>query len=145
MRSVLLPLVLLFLLPGAAPTQAENCTLNVHIAGLRDTKGFAAAVIFASPDGWPEQEDKAYTKDAVPVPGPTATVSVHLPPGKYAVAVLHDENENHKLDRNMLNIPTEGFGFANNPTVFLTAPSFKRAEINVGCPVTDINVKMIYK
>jgi uncharacterized protein (DUF2141 family) len=145
MRSVFLPLALLFLLPGAAPVQAETCTLDVHIRGLRNTKGFAAAVIFSSAEGWPEQEDKAYAKDAVPVTGPTATISVPLPPGKYAVAVLHDENDNHKLDRNMLNIPTEGFGFANNPTVFFTAPSFQRAEINVGCPVTDINVKMIYK
>jgi uncharacterized protein (DUF2141 family) len=58
---------------------------------------------------------------------------------------LHDENKNEKLDRNFLSIPTEGFGFANNPRVFLTAPPFAQASVDVTCPVTEINVKMIYK
>lgn len=124
---------------------AETCTLNVHITGLRNQKGYAAAVIFTSPKGWPERADKAYAKEGVPARRPQVTLTFHLPPRKYGVAVLHDENQNHKLDRNFLGIPTEGFGFANNPRVFLTAPPFKDAEVNVVCPVTNINVKMIYK
>jgi uncharacterized protein (DUF2141 family) len=34
-----------------------------------------------------------------------------IKPGKYAIAVIHDENCNGELDTNMFGIPTEGYGF----------------------------------
>jgi uncharacterized protein (DUF2141 family) len=59
--------------------------------------------------------------------------------------VLHDENENKKLDRNLLQVPKEGFGFANNPHVFLAAPPIEKATIPVTCPSTTTEVRLIYK
>ncbi len=126
------------------PAEPE-CTLLIHATGFRNQKGFAGAAIFASPDGWPEKEDKSVAHDGFPISGSEVTLPFKLPPGKYAVVVLHDENKNEKLDRNFLGIPTEGFGFANNPHVLLTAPSFAQATVPVTCPVTNIDVKMIYK
>jgi uncharacterized protein (DUF2141 family) len=122
-----------------------TCILRIHATGFRNQKGVAGAGLFESPDGWPEREDKSFAHDGFPITGSEALLSFKVPPGKYAVVVLHDENENGKLDRDFLGIPKEGFGFANNPHVFLTAPSFQVAEVNVACPVTDITVKLIYK
>ncbi len=131
---------------SAMPNSAvPSCTLRIVATGFRNHKGYAGAAIFASPDGWPEQQDKAVVHDGFPFSGSEATLNFKLPPGKYAVVVLHDENKDEKLDRNFLGIPTEGFGFANNPRVFLTAPSFAQAAVAVTCPVTTIGVKMIYK
>jgi uncharacterized protein (DUF2141 family) len=59
--------------------------------------------------------------------------------------VLHDENENMKLDRNIFGFPKEGFGFANNPHVGLRAPPFASAVMHVACPVTDTTIHIIYK
>ena len=36
-----------------------------------------------------------------------------LPPGEYALAVFHDENNNGKLDTNWLGIPKEKVAFSN--------------------------------
>jgi uncharacterized protein (DUF2141 family) len=130
---------------STAPSPEGKCTLRIHATGFRSQKGMADAVIFASPDGWPEQKDKSVADDAVPISGSEATFTFKLPPGKYAVAVLDDANENQKLDRNLLGVPTEGFGFANNPPVFLTAPSFAQAAVPLLCPVTRVPVKIIYK
>jgi uncharacterized protein (DUF2141 family) len=124
---------------------ANQCTLRIHATGFRNQKGSAGAALFASPDGWPERESKSVAHDGFPISGDQATLTFKVPPGKYGVVVLHDENENHKLDRNFLGIPTEGFGFANNPRVLLTAPPFAQASVDVTCPVTEISVKMIYK
>ena len=33
---------------------------------------------------------------------------------QYAVRFIHDENQNEKLDTNILGIPKEGFGFSND-------------------------------
>jgi hypothetical protein len=41
--------------------------------------------------------------------------------------------------------PKEGFGFANNPHVGLTTPKWQEAAVNVTCPVTEINIQLIYK
>lgn len=148
MAKFVLVLAALLLLTSLATVQDVGtgpCTLIVHVTGFRNQKGAAGGTVFRSLDGWPENNAKSYAHGGVPIHGNHATLTFHLPAGRYAVAVLHDENENHKLDRNFFGIPKEGFGFANNPHVGLKAPDWKTAAVNVACPVTDINVKLIYK
>lgn len=72
-------------------------------------------------------------------------VMENLPPGDYGVVAIHDENKNRKLDRNFLGIPKEGFGFANNPHIVLSAPSYQAAIVHVTCPVTETTIHIIYK
>jgi uncharacterized protein (DUF2141 family) len=133
----LVPAVLLALASPIAPaiavaTQAAlGCTLR-----------------FASPDGWPEDSKKALRHGPTPIgTGQRQVTAVweDLPPGDYAVAAIHDENMNHKLDKNFVGWPKEGFGFANNPHVALSAPSFKDALVHVTCPGTEITIHTQYK
>lgn len=131
-----------------AHAQTASCKLVVHISGFRNTKGDAGATLFNNPDGWPEDNDKALKHGPFPIDPATKTAVVTfdgLTPGVYSFAVIHDENQNHKLDRNFIGIPKEGFGFANNPHVGLSAPSYKDASVIVACPATDINVTLQYK
>lgn len=129
---------------GQSPA-TENCKLLVHIDGFRNQKGDAGVTVFTSPDGWPENNDKAFMHGGHPFTGDKTTVELQLPAGRYAIAVIHDENSNHKLDRNMIGWPKEGFGFANNPKVGLSAPSFDAAAMQVTCPVTETTIHLIYK
>ena len=156
--SSLLVAALLPLLATQAPAQQDPsaryaapepgkplCTLEIHVTGFRNEKGKAGGTVFASPDGWPEANDKALVHGGFPIENNQATEEFQIPPGTYAVAVIHDENSNHKLDRNFLGIPKEGFGFANNPRVLLTAPPFAAASVQVSCPLTRIEIHLIYK
>lgn len=60
-----------------------------------------------------------------------------VPPGRYALNAFHDENGNGDLDTNVLGIPKEGYGFANDPTARFGPPSFEAAAVDVGdAPVT---------
>ena len=62
----------------------------------------------------------------------TASISFdQLPPGTYAVAVFHDKNNNGILDKNMLGIPLERYGFSNNARETFSAPSFNSASIDL--------------
>ena len=133
---------LLCLTAGAQPAA---CTLTVHVEGFRNQKGDLGVNVFKTPDGWPEQNDKAFFHKGFPIAGTESSAQVSLPPGRYALVVLHDENSNHKLDRNFLGIPKEGFGFANNPRVLLTPPNFDTAAFEVTCPATDLRIRLIYK
>jgi uncharacterized protein (DUF2141 family) len=129
-------------------TTASGCTLRIHVDGFRNTRGNLGTVLFRAADGWPEDLDKAFRHGPSPIDSATRTAVAtwqNLPPGDYGVAAIHDENSNHKLDRNFLGIPKEGFGFANNPRVLLSGPPFRDALVHVACPVTDTTIHLIYK
>lgn len=132
---------------GFAQDSNGSCELRIHVDGFRNTKGNLGTVVFKTPDGWPEDISKSFRDGPAPIdPGTrTATAVWHVPPGDYAVAAIHDENSNHKLDRNMIGVPKEGFGFANNPHVGLSAPGFDRALVHVACPSTEIAIHLQFK
>lgn len=121
------------------------CALRIHVTGFRNDHGLAGGAVYASPAGWPEDTSKAVVHGGFPISGDQATEVFKIPPGQYGVVAIHDENSNHKLDRNFLDVPKEGFGFANNPRVLLSAPPFQAARVTVGCPVTEIQIRLIYK
>jgi len=148
MKLGTLAVLSLALLSASAPCQSpspESCRLVVHVDGFRNHKGNAGITVFKSPDGWPEDNNKAFMHTGHPFNTDNVTMELQLPPGRYAIAVLHDENSNHKLDRNLIGWPKEGFGFSNNPKVNLSAPSFGSAAMQVTCPVTETTIHLIYK
>ena len=73
-------------------------------------------------------------------------ICMPLPYGKgvYAAALYHDENANGKIDRNGLGIPKEGFGFSNNPKIFMSAPGFKSVRFMAGPAATALRIRMKY-
>lgn len=133
------------LMVHTAAAQPATCSLTIHVDGFRNQKGDLGVSLFNSPEGWPEQNDKSFRHRPFPFSGNQTTVTLDVPPGRYGVVVLHDENSNHKLDRNFLGIPKEGFGFSNNPKVYLSAPGFDAAAMQVVCPTTETYIHLIYK
>ena len=113
------------LIAVAAPASAGN--LHVHVTGFRNGKGDLLCALFSSADGFPESGSIAQTK--TPANGGGAEcVFKDIGPGRYAVAVVHDENGNGKLDRiPLFGIPTEGYGVSNNKTYSTHAPRFEES------------------
>ncbi len=131
--------LLLASLPGAVPT-AE---LSVDVSNLRSAKGMVRVCLTADPDNFPACIDDA---DAITRSIPATTTSIHfdgLPHGAYAVAVIHDENNNHKLDT-FAGIPREGFGFSRNPTVTFGPPRFAAARFTLQSDADRQQVRMRY-
>jgi uncharacterized protein (DUF2141 family) len=124
-----------------------GCTLRIHVDGFRNTRGNLGTVVFKSPDGWPEDFAKAVRTGPAPIDEATGTAIAvwPVPPGDYAVAAIHDENSNARLDRNFLGIPKEGFGFANNPHISFGAAPFRAAQVHVVCPATEITIHLQYR
>lgn len=55
-----------------------------------------------------------------------------LTPGTYAFVAYYDENEDGKLNRNVLGIPKEPYAFSNNVKAKLRKPHFDEAKVEVG-------------
>ncbi len=66
-----------------------------------------------------------------------------LPSGDYAIALIHDENSNNKLDT-FMGIPREGFGFSRNPAIRFGPPKFDSAQFRVTAGAIDEEVHVKY-
>ena len=72
--------------------------------------------------------------------------SIHLggvAPGSYALAVIHDENGNGRLDK-FMGIPREGFGFSRNPRIRMGPPRFDEVRFDVNGGRVRQSVQMKY-
>ncbi|MFA5965931.1 MAG: DUF2141 domain-containing protein [Sphingomonas sp.] len=127
------------LLVGAAPT----CDLTIDIARLRSSKGMIRLCLTAAPDNFPSCADESR---AVSRSVPANVHELHiagLPHGDYAIAVIHDENGNKKLDT-FMGIPREGFGFSRNPAIGFGAPRFAAARFTLDGDAETQQVLMHY-
>jgi uncharacterized protein (DUF2141 family) len=127
------------LLGGTAPV----ATLDVDVTSLRNAKGMIRVCLTADPDNFPACIDDANAKTRS-VAANVRTISfTGLPHGHYAVAVIHDENSNAKLDT-FAGIPREGFGFSRNPTITFGPPRFTAAQFAIDSDADRQQVRMRY-
>lgn len=117
-------------LPAAALAQTACPGIHVKILDIRSSTGAVACALFESSVGFPTEYLHAATQIMViKVRDRQARCDFEdIAPGSYALAVVHDENMNGKLDVNWLGIPVEGYGFSNDASALLGAPSFAAAS-----------------
>jgi uncharacterized protein (DUF2141 family) len=140
-------LVLLALVSPAATQGPETATLTVRVAGARKAQGKMAISVYQQAAGFPDTPARALRREVVAIDATALkaeTVFRDLAPGVYAVAVLHDENANGKMDKNFLGIPKEGHGASNNPAPARRAPTFEEAKFTLSAPAQTVDVKLIY-
>jgi len=119
-------------LPFNGFAQTECPSVNVKIQNIDNSTGVIACAIFESGEGFPDKFLKFASKVMISqIRGKDASFEFSdIKPGKYAIAVIHDENYNGKLDTNLFGIPTEGYGFSSGAEVTMSAPSFSDAEFS---------------
>lgn len=123
------------LLLGATP----SASLEIDITGLRSARGMVQLCLTQEPRYFPDCA-KAGKVRRLTLPAAQARVAhfVDLPAGDYAVAVIHDENGNGRLDK-MMGIPREGVGFSRNPRLRMGPPSFADASFRLSAgPETEV-------
>ena len=126
-------------LPGAMPV----ADLHIDIARLRSARGMVRICLTADPKNFPACVDDARaTTRSVPA-AETAITFGALPQGDYAMAVIHDENSNNKLDT-IAGIPREGFGFSRNPAILFGAPRFAAARFTLTGDAEKQQIRMKY-
>ncbi|MGE0797631.1 MAG: DUF2141 domain-containing protein [Lautropia sp.] len=96
-----------------APWQAAIAAdLALTVANVSDGGTVQIAVYGNAAD----YRKKAVTELKVPAAAPAVSITIPgLPAGDYAIAVMHDRNGNDQLDSNLFGVPTEPYGFSNNP------------------------------
>ena len=123
----------------------ENSDLEIKIEGLRNTKGKLSITIFNNEKGFPDNADKAFRIQTIELAkDPPVFIFKGLPGGKYAYAILHDEDNNNEMNKNMLGIPREGFGFSNNYRPRIKNPSYNDASFELKPGKNSHIIEIVY-
>ena len=113
------------------------------MAQLRSAKGLIRVCVTSDPAKFPgcHGDAQALVRN---VPAASRVIAFDgLPHRSYAVALIHDENGNHKLDT-FAGIPREGFGFSRNPAIGFGPPRFSAARFPVAGDAERQQVRMRY-
>lgn len=121
-----------------------NGRMHVEVEGLRSDRGHLLAALYDRPDGFPREGKPAHQAKATIKGGRASVDFADLPAGSYAVAVLHDENDNGELDSNWVKIPKEGFGMSRFDKLKMSAPSFDDSKIEFDGGEQTVAVKIHY-
>lgn len=131
----------LLLLPAAAPLARVEAT----VTNVRSNKGVFLICLTSDRANFPKCPPGPLSRSlSVPARNGAKISFANLPAGDYAIALVHDENDNRKLDT-LMAMPREGFGFSRNPTVTIKAPSFAASAFHVAGGVTvEQQIKVKY-
>ncbi len=133
-------------LPSAALAQSPCPGIHVKILDIRNSTGTVACALFESAEGFPIEFLRSATNIMViKVRKTQARCDFEdIPPGTYALGVIHDENMNGRLDTNVLGVPKEGYGFSNDAQGWLGAPSFEAASFQYDGRNLELTIDMHY-
>ncbi|GAB2779761.1 DUF2141 domain-containing protein [Rhabdobacter roseus] len=140
----LMGLCLTLLLMNNLPAEPAASTLVVEVTNLKRSGGVLRVGVYKPTAQFASETAKPDFFKVVPIPKPgDQQVRFELPPGRYAVAIYHDVNNNDKMDKNMVGYPKEPFGFSNNFRPRVSAPSFNDCAFEVGTSEKNISIKLI--
>jgi uncharacterized protein (DUF2141 family) len=138
--------LLLVSAPAAALAQSACAGIHVQILNIRNSIGTVDCALFGSPSGFPRDVLRsAMMVMVLKVWDSQARCDFEdIPPGVYAIAVIHDENMNGKLDTNWLGVPKEGYGFSRDAKGALGPPLFSAASFQYDGPSLDLTISLSY-
>lgn len=119
--------------------------IHVEVLGLHSDTGQVGCNVYSSSAGFPTDPSKALHGVLTPIKDKKATCDFSgLPAGRYAIAVMHDENSNGKVDTNFLGIPKEGVGASNDAKGSMGPPKFDDASFDYSGGRKDMTVHITY-
>ncbi len=125
--------VFAILMVHAGGANAETFLLEAEIKNAVAGTGVIRAELHDTAETYLSRDDvPAFRSIVVPVVGGRVVLLFNpVPPGRYAISLYQDLNNNAELDSNFLRIPKEPYGFSNNFRTGFGPPSFEQAAFEV--------------
>jgi uncharacterized protein (DUF2141 family) len=129
-RTIAAAAALLFVAPATGALAADTASLTVKIENV-ESKGGSVIVAAFDAQTFAVRGSKPLAKVTVPAKtGETIATFQNLPPGTYGLKAMQDENGDGHMHF-MLGMPTEPYGFSNDPDSGMSMPSFDEVKIVV--------------
>jgi uncharacterized protein (DUF2141 family) len=127
------------------PIVNEAHSLTIKVDKLQNSKGVVQFSIYNTENSIPDMNFEKYLKKGIAIIHDKSAnfTFENLPSGKYAINILHDENNNGKIDKGFM-FPIEGVGFSNiNKLGLLDKPNFIKSSFELKSDST-LTIKIIY-
>jgi uncharacterized protein (DUF2141 family) len=123
----------------------NTSTISVSVGPLRAVQGSIGCRLYTSGNGFPRTFTDTTARRVKITGNPARCVFDKVTPGTYAVMVHHDENDNGKMDKNLIGFPVEGYGASNNHTHALSAPTWDESKFVVEAGKTrELSIALRY-
>jgi len=125
--------------------QTGNIEITIQDIDLEE-EGVLVILLFNNEDSWLEADQHYKMISVQPIKETHEIVFENIPFGSdYAIEVIHDKNNNLKMDMRILPYPKpkEGVGVSNN-TFRAGPPDYEKAKFSLNQPATKLNIKMKY-
>ena len=131
--KILLSFLTILMLFSFSNQKQETCSLTVDVSGLRNSKGTVQFALYNREDAFPDEHYKKYFKKLTGkiINGASTVTFKNLTEGKYAVNILHDENNDGRIKKGII-LPKEGIGFSNYRSIGISnKPKFTKASFEL--------------
>ncbi len=130
--------------------ETSSGALTVHVEDVDADNGILMIGLFTSEETYDADQgqgeagrEQAYQSVTAEVhDGQADYVFERLPYGDYAIKLYHDENNNGELDKNFIGIPSEDYGFSNNPRTFFGPASYRDALFEFNAPEKTVTIHL---
>ncbi len=119
----------LLLLSCSLLLSAQDSTLYVTLLDVPSSQGEVLVALYDEPSCWNKPLLAKYIRKAPARAGRMTLEFAHLAPGTYAIAALHDADWSGDMTTNVVGIPKEAYGFANDARGMFGPPSFGESTI----------------
>ncbi len=126
-----------------------SLSLNIDVSGFIDDEGVCRIAVYLGQEHFNDPEF-AIAKESVNIHGLSASLQVELQitvsqqdknKRLLAVSAYHDQNGNGRLDKNSFGMPTERYGFSNNPKRGFGPPKFMETALELNSePVPEVHI-----
>lgn len=124
----------------AFPALAQNADVTVTLTGVEARGGHILASLAGPNTFMRGQPEHSARTDAAA--GTVTLIFNDVPPGEWALMVMHDEDDDGQFDMNGY-MPAEGYAFSNSDGPLMGMPSFDEFKVTVSGDAT-ITAPMIY-
>ncbi len=130
-------------LSGMSPPPQGD--ISVSITNMRSSEGVVRACITKNRRTFPNcRKDPDAMRRVVDASESVTLTFTDVEAGAYAIALLHDENDNGKADRALGMMPKEGFGFSRDARVRMGPPKFDDAVFDFDGTEASLTIRMRY-
>ena len=105
--------------------------VRVPVTGADAQPDQVLCSLFSEADGFPGDVSRAKKTRAVVQDGVPVCIFKDVPPGPHAASVLHDTNNNGRLDSSIVGYPQEPWGVSRGVRPTLRPPTFEEAAVDV--------------
>ncbi len=117
--------------------------LSIHVSLLKAIPSVLNITIYGTNNEFPSTSDYLKTYKFKINSSKYTAVLKGVKYGTYAIAMYQDENNSGQINKNILGVPTERYGFSQNYVPKISAPSFDDCKFIFSKKSSAISVQMI--